>query len=103
MEQEPKFPKPKEVLESTGENIIKLRKEVIARVGKRFQISDELINFVHKLQEKYPDYLHRRAYHNLVQSGVDKEYPSDVIEEDFPGEDSVVKFLESFLPNDESK
>ena len=62
------------------------------RLGTR-KFVEAYIDFSNRLKEKYPDYDRRRAYHALIMSTMPDR--TDVIEEDFPGEDSVVEFLQS--------
>lgn len=50
--------------------------------------------FARELQKKYPDYKRYRVWHVLIGSTPDE---SGIIEEDFPGEDSVIDFLEKVL------
>lgn len=64
------------------------------KVGTRV-FMDRMYNFAQELQAKYPrDFKKRRVYHALIGSTLPEGEP-DVIEEDFPGEDSVVGFLKS--------
>ena len=53
-----------------------------------------LLNFVKKLQDKYPDYQNYKIYHCLFGSSLPEK--GNFKEEDFPGEDSIVNFLNSF-------
>lgn len=66
---------------------------------KRFgiQLSDRVVPFAQHLQKSYPDYLRWRAYHALARSTILPEHEADVIEDDFPGDDSIVKFLQSLV------
>lgn len=50
--------------------------------------------FAGTLKEKYPDFQRWRVYHALIGS---TPGTSNLIEGDFPGEDSVVNFLESLI------
>lgn len=52
----------------------------------------KLCEFADQLKKKYPDYQDYQLYHFLICSTFDHE-PSKV---DFPGEDSVEKFINSF-------
>jgi len=45
------------------------------------------------LKGKYPDWEKRAVYHILSGSGMSGKASSEVIEEDFPEEDSIEKFL----------
>ena len=47
--------------------------------------------FAEKLRSKYPDFNRRKVYHMMIGSSVESFYD---IDDDFPGEDSVVGFLE---------
>ena len=83
--------------ESPADKVVRLRKEVEAKVDRGFSMSQTLISFVDNMREKYPDWKEHLVYHLLVgssPSGSDKE---KMIYEDFPGEGSVVSFLESIL------
>ncbi|GEM_PF-1747963 len=53
-----------------------------------------LLRFAEELKKKYPDYLNYRIYHFLI--GSTPSNARKLIEEDFPGEDSVVNFMNSF-------
>ena len=55
---------------------------------------DRYVAFAEHLKETYPDAAHYRAYHALIGSTLRPE-ETGIIETDFPGDDSVVKFLES--------
>lgn len=68
----------------------------IARKKLGHGFSDRQVTFAGQLREKYPDWKKRRAYHALVESTM-PESGTDVIEEDFPGEDSVTEFLQSLI------
>lgn len=50
-----------------------------------------LLNFVKKLQEKYPDYQNYKIYHFLIGSSLPEK--GNFKNGDFPGEDSIVNFL----------
>lgn len=96
MEKEPKFGIIENNPESLADKINRLRQEVSSHEGKHFIMSEKFVSFVKNLKKKYPDYAKWLAYHSLIQSGMFED-ETGVIEEDFPGDDSVVKFLESFL------
>lgn len=96
-EKEPKLGINQEVKESLAGEIIRLRAEVISKIDKRFLLSDALILFVKGLREKYPNWKNWLAYHKLVGSSPPESDEEEMVYEDFPGEDSVVLFLESLL------
>ncbi|KKS25413.1 MAG: hypothetical protein UU83_C0006G0015 [Candidatus Jorgensenbacteria bacterium GW2011_GWF2_41_8] len=53
---------------------------------------DRLAEFGRKLTEKYPDCRNYILFHVLISSTP----PSNAtIKEDFPGEDSIIKFIEN--------
>ena len=51
--------------------------------------------FANKLKEKYPDYKRMHVWYVLVGGTPEERF--GILEEDFPGEDSVVAFLERIL------
>jgi len=58
----------------------------------RFEMHDRLAEFGRKLTEKYPDCRNYILFHVLISSTP----PSNAtIKEDFPGEDSIIKFIEN--------
>jgi len=81
--------------ESVPDKVKRLRKEAIKHMGIERFYTELLPPFVQQLVEHYPDCGKYRIYHGLV-GGTPFERDG-LIEEDFPGEDSVVKFLESLL------
>lgn len=87
--------KESEYTESSGSLADRIRRlQFIAM--RRMDIRDYskgIENFTAHLREKYPDYNIRRAYHVLIGSTMDPD--ADIIEEDFPGEDSVESFLQN--------
>ncbi len=69
-----------------------LRYAVLRRIGP-VELLRKTHEFSLRLREKYPDYAERRAYH--VLAGTRPRPDARIIEEDFPGDDSVIRFLES--------
>lgn len=78
----------------TVENMASVDKELLkknlltwlkANIGNNSRIWSE---FYDKLREKYPDYENYEMYHFGAST------PRDCVKFDFPGEDSVVKFIE---------
>lgn len=55
---------------------------------------DLIVKFAKEIQSKYPDYQNYKIYHFLIGSSLPKE--GNFKDEDFPGEDSIVSFLNSF-------
>lgn len=53
------------------------------------------LEFSRRLREKYPDFMHRRAYHAF--NGTRPAAGTQLIEGDFPEGDSVLEFLRSAL------
>lgn len=58
----------------------------------RFAFQDEILQRYNYLKSKYSDYADRTSLHVLIDSGLPASYPQ-AIEDDFPGEDSVEKFV----------
>ena len=81
--------------ESVTAKVKRLRKEVINHIGMEHFYIELLPPFADQLRQNHPDCGKYRIYHDLV-GGTPRE-GDGIIEEDFPGEDSVVKFLESLL------
>ncbi len=52
---------------------------------------EKLYEFAEKLKAKHEDYKDYRLYHFLIGSTPDRELPKI----DFPGEDSIEKFIDS--------
>ncbi len=69
-----------------------LRYSILRRIGT-VELLRKTHEFSLRLREKYPDYADRRAYH--VLAGGRPRPGMRVIEEDFPGDDSVIRYLES--------
>ncbi len=67
-----------------------------SRLGSR-EFMNRQFAFVAQLREKYPDWSDRRAYHTLTGSSIQPEREAKAIDEDFPGDDSVVGFLKSLV------
>ncbi|HXV26688.1 MAG TPA: hypothetical protein VD862_01535 [Candidatus Paceibacterota bacterium] len=86
-------------MEQPGENQERVTAEIerlylLASKKLGAGIWDRTVEFATRLREKYPDYIHYRAYHKLIGSTVRPDF-EPIIEGDFPGEDSVVAFLRS--------
>ncbi|KND52131.1 MAG: hypothetical protein AB198_02395 [Parcubacteria bacterium C7867-003] len=64
------------------------RKSAFYRDLDRYEV---LVEFANKLKEKYPDHLDYELFHFLVGSTIRPETPPKYF--DFPGEDSIEKFL----------
>lgn len=57
-----------------------------------------------QIKKRYPDSRRYRIFHILIGSGIPEDFPkNEIIEEDFPGEDSVEKFLESLISKEENE
>ncbi len=61
---------------------------------RAFKFHEAIVEFSKKIQLKYPDYQNYKIYHFLIGSSLPEE--GNFKEEDFPSEDSIVKFLNSF-------
>ncbi len=59
-----------------------------------FDIQNKIAKYAKDLEEKYPDARKHRIFHVLIGSS---ENCSDMIKEDFPGEDSVESFIDNLL------
>ena len=57
------------------------------------EFQTEIANRAKYLKQKYPDHVKRRVMHTLSGSGFFQD-ESDIIEEDFSGDDSVEKFID---------
>jgi len=77
-----------------AERIRDLISQVYGKAAGEYYLEgyNRVVAFAEELQHKYPDCKQRRAYHALIGSTI--EGAPDIIEEDFPGEDSAVLFLE---------
>ena len=69
---------------------VKEKMNILARSRDILFFHDKLVNKARNLQAKYPDYEDYELYHLLIGSTV-----YDRPEFDFPGEDSVQKFIEA--------
>ena len=77
-------------------NIEKIKEERIAlyasfSLEKITEFQDKLIKYIKDIRIKYPDYEKYVVYHVLVGSTLPDGVT--IIEDDFPGDDSVEKFL----------
>lgn len=81
--------------ESTVEKIGRLLDDVLERVDI-LEFQEKMIAFTAKIRKRHPDYDRYRCYHKLIGSTL-PENDSNIIEDDFKGEDSVVAFLENLL------
>ena len=106
MEQSPDNHKPqKERLHSEGEFLKNLRdtlNRVFEKVGKTGKVESKMAlyefvsNFALGLEQKYPDARSRRLWHLLVMSTPPPGANINI--EDYPGEDSIVQFIEKLNP-----
>jgi hypothetical protein len=55
-------------------------------------------DFAQSLQEKYPDTFSRRLWHLLIGSSPPPEIEKNMSMADYPGEDSIVRFIEGLDP-----
>jgi hypothetical protein len=71
------------------------RDELFEKMGTE-EAWEEILEYANNLKKKHPhgDYLKYRAYHALICSTTDKKKSPYL---DFPGEDSVEKFLDELL------
>lgn len=60
---------------------------------KMYAFQDEIIKRYNYIKSRYPDYGKRIILHVLTGSGLSIS-ETNVIEEDFPGEDSIEKFVD---------
>jgi hypothetical protein len=81
-----------EVPKTIADDIRPLWKAAKDRVGNVGEFMARIVARSQELKDKYPDAAHRRAYHSLIGSTLMNE--PGIIEEDFPGDDSVITFLE---------
>ena len=65
--------------------------------GEKFlEVYDKLALRAKYLQKKYPDYFNREVWHIMIGSSLGyKMMP--VIEDDFPGDDSVEEFIKTLI------
>lgn len=94
-----KPPKPPETIADTIRPLWKAALDRQKKLHSLARFMDAYATKADELVHKYPDAKHRRAYHALIGSTMMPGEPG-IIEEDFPGDDSVVQFL-SNLANEE--
>lgn len=58
------------------------------------KVNEDIYAFCKNLEEKYSDFSRHQIYHALIGSGMDSSI--DIVD-DFPGEDSVEKFIENLV------
>lgn len=84
---------PEQFAEVKGNPSVEHVKELVAEIyGGSPEKYGRMVKFARKLQSKYPDVKRRKLYHAMIGSSVEEMYD---IDEDFPGEDSIVTFLEN--------
>ena len=65
---------------------------------KKFdEIQEKIVVFVSRLREKYPDSNKYELMHIITGSGIPTRANFKPLEDDFPGEDSVEKFIDGLL------
>lgn len=76
------------------EKITRLRSEVLKRMDI-IVFNEKMVAFARKIQKTYPDFQQYRCYHQLIGSTIlESEH---VVDGDFEGDDSVIRFLEGLL------
>lgn len=91
IEDAPKINNPKDKIEEIKKKRAILYKSFSREELNKFQ--EELVKYIKEnIRIKYPNYANYVVYHILVGSTVLDDV--ELIEEDFPGDDSVEKFLE---------
>lgn len=87
-------PKPEDLstrVKSLRDEIVRMAKEKGGE-DAYFEVWDEIGAYGKLIKERHSDsYQDVKAYHALLDSGTNKSTP----QEDFPGEDSVIAFLEN--------
>jgi hypothetical protein len=96
MEQMPNAPtSPQEKPAKNNEAFIKNLHDILSQAYKNaedmMKLYASVSNFASGLEQKYPDARSRRLFHLLISS---TPGPEDNNMEDYPGEDSIVRFIE---------
>ena len=82
---------------SEGEKLTELKRKCgeIFQEYDKFEFNDAVVDFTKLLREKYTNLEGCRLYHLLIGSSINPE--KKVEQFDFPGEDSIEKFINDFL------
>ena len=92
METQEASPNPENLSQKENEEVLRSLKEkwsALSKIEDILSFHDRVFGKAKELRDKYPDYEDYKLYHLLIGSTV-----YDRSKFDFPGEDSIIKFLE---------
>lgn len=87
-----------EILLKNLYNMLERASQEARKTGNLVSFMNSLADFALNLERKYPDARSRRLWHLLAHSTPGPEYINNM--EDYPGEDSIARFIERLKPKE---